>query len=71
MNRFRLATRVEEMEENFGLIVFKVETALQRMASVEKTKSIKKESMNKILDTIIASEDGCKLKGHECLVNER
>ncbi len=54
-----MAQRIEDMEDNIGHIVFKVEKALYRMASVEKNRSIKKEAMNRILDTIIANDD-CK-----------
>jgi hypothetical protein len=48
------------MEDKIGHIIDKVETALDKMANVEKYRSIRMESMNKILDTIIDSNDGCK-----------
>lgn len=38
-----------------------METALTKMALVEKTKSTKYESMSKILDAIIDENDGCNL----------
>ena len=55
-----LVKRIYQMEDDFGLIVEKLETAMEKMAKVENHRSAKKESMNKILDTIIDGEDGCK-----------
>ena len=56
----KLVNRIFKMEEDFGSIVEKLETAMVKMANVEQTRTTKKESMNKILDTIIDGEDGRK-----------
>ena len=56
----KLVKRIFQMEEDFGIIVDKLEKAMGQMARVENHRVAKKESMNKILDTIIDGEDGCK-----------
>ena len=52
--------KVDEIEDKLGIIVKKIESALSRMANVEKSKQIKREAFNKILNTIIEVDDGCK-----------
>ena len=54
--------KIDKMEEDIGRIVDKIETSLLKMASVEKTRSTKLESMNRILDTIIDDSDGRKFQ---------
>ena len=56
----KLVKRIFQMEEDFGIIVDKLEKAMGQMARVENHRVAKKESMNKILDTIIDGEDGCE-----------
>jgi len=54
----KLVKRIFQMEDDFGIIVEKLEKAMGQMARVENHRVAKKESMNKILDTIIDGEDG-------------
>ena len=56
-----MVCKVDEIEDKLGIIVEKIESALSRMANVEKSKQIKREAFNKILNTIIEVDDGCKL----------
>ena len=56
----KLVKRIFQMEDDFGIIVEKLEKAMGQMARVENHRVAKKESMNKILDTIIDGEDGCE-----------
>ena len=60
----KLVKRIFQMEEDFGIIVDKLEKAMGQMARVENHRVAKKESMNKILDTIIDGEDGCESHLH-------
>ena len=53
--------KVDSIEDNIGVIIDKMETAVAKMSNVEKFRLTKIESMNKILDTIIEDNDGCKL----------
>ena len=52
--------QVDGLEEKIGQIVDKLEAALTKMANVERAKAMKKESMNKILDTLFIGNDDCK-----------
>ena len=56
-----MVCKVDEIEDKLGIIIEKIESALSRMANVEKSKQIKREAFNKILNTIIEVDDGCKL----------
>ena len=56
-----MVCKVDEIEDKLGIIIEKIETAQSRMANVEKSKQIKREAFNKILNTIIEVDDGCKL----------
>ena len=60
MYHYSLSLRVDVIDESLGEIVDKLETALEKMTLVEKTRAIKIESMSKILDVIIDDNDGCK-----------
>lgn len=60
----KLVKRIFQMEDDFGIIVEKLEKAMGQMARVENHRVAKKESMNKILDTIIDGEDGCESHLH-------
>ena len=55
-----MVCKVDEIEDKLGIIIEKIESALSRMANVEKSKQIKREAFNKILNTIIEVDDGCK-----------
>lgn len=49
----QLTMRIDRMEQNIGAIVEKIESALFKLSSVEKTRAKRKEAMSKILGTII------------------
>ena len=51
---------MDKLDTYLGIIIDKIELALNKLASVEKTKSTKFESMNKILDAIIDENDESK-----------
>ena len=57
-----MVKRVDILDENLGNIIEKIENALAKMTTVEKSKQSKMESMNKILDAIIGDGEGCKYK---------
>ena len=57
-----MVKRVDILDENLGNIIEKIENALVKMTTVEKSKQSKMESMNKILDAIIGHGEGCKYK---------
>ena len=57
---FSMVSKVDEIEDRLGVIIEKIENALSRMANVEKSKQIKREAFNKILNTIIEVDDGCE-----------
>ena len=58
-----MVKRVDILDENLGNIIEKIENALAKMTTVEKSKQSKMESMNKILDAIIGDDgEGCKYK---------
>ena len=51
---------MDKLDTYLGIIIDKIELALNKLAIVEKTKSTKFESMNKILDAIIDENDESK-----------
>ena len=56
-----MVKRVDILEENLGNIIEKIENAVSKMTTVEKSKQSKIESMNKILDAIIGDDgEGCE-----------
>ena len=59
-----MVKRVDILDENLGNIIEKIENALAKMTTVEKSKQSKMESMNKILDAIIGDGEGCKYKSN-------
>ena len=51
---------MDKLDTYLGIIIDKIELALNKLATVERTKSTKFESMNKILDAIIDENDESK-----------
>ena len=51
---------MDKLDEYLGIIIDKIESALSKLALVERTKSTKYESMSRILDAIIDQNDGCE-----------
>ena len=51
---------MDKLDTYLGIIIDKIELALNKLAIVERTKSTKFESMNKILDAIIDENDESK-----------
>lgn len=48
-----LARRVDRMEHSIGSIVSKIDAVLIKLDTMEKAKARRKETMNKLLDSII------------------
>ena len=61
-----MVKRVDILDENLGNIIEKIENALAKMTTVEKSKQSKMESMNKILDAIIGDGEGCEYGCEHC-----
>ena len=57
---YSLVLRMDKLDTYLGIIIDKIELALNKLATVERTKSTKFESMNKILDAIIDENDESK-----------
>ena len=51
---------MDKLDEYLGIIIDKIESAISKLALVERTKSTKYESMSRILDAIIDQNDGCE-----------
>lgn len=66
-----MVKRVDILDENLGNIIEKIENALAKMTTVEKSKQSKMESMNKILDAIIDDGEGCEYYKREFFASSK